>query len=82
MGLEKSAPLESQYQLGQDWRITPQRQNIKNDLIQLMWIGAADLHIENEIQRQWLNKRNTQIAENYDLKAQRIGKAVVCTKRL
>ncbi|BCU65179.1 hypothetical protein F941_01204 [Acinetobacter bouvetii DSM 14964 = CIP 107468] len=74
MGLEKSLPLESQYQLGQDWRITPQRQNIKNDLIQLMWIGAADLHIENEIQRQWLNKRNTQIAENYDLKAQQLAK--------
>ncbi|CAM4143283.1 transglutaminase family protein [Acinetobacter pragensis] len=76
MGLEKSVPLDSQYQQGADWRITPQRQNIKNEPIHLVWIGRADVAVQNEVQRQWLNKRNTQIAENRDLKTQQLANAL------
>ncbi|WP_374663851.1 transglutaminaseTgpA domain-containing protein [Acinetobacter sp.] len=76
MGLEKSMPLDSQYQQGKDWRITSQRQVLKNEPIHLLWIGLADLSIQDEQQRNWLNKRNTQVIEQKDLKAQQLSKTL------
>lgn len=77
MALEKSVPLESRYQLGQDWRITPQRQNIKNEPIPLMWIGPADLRMRDERQLQRLALLNTQVIKGRDLKSQQLAKQLL-----
>lgn len=77
MALEKSVPLESRYQLGQDWRITPQRQNIKNEPIPLMWIGSADLRSRDERQLQLQARLNTQVIKDRDLKSQQLAKQLL-----
>lgn len=77
MALEKSVPLESRYQLGQDWRITPQRQNVKNEPIPLMWIGPADLRIRDERQLQRQARLNTQVIKDRDLKSQQLAKQLL-----
>ena len=77
MALEKSVPLESRYQLGQDWRITPQRQNVKNEPIPLMWIGSADLRIRDERQLQRQARLNTQVIKGRDLKSQQLAKQLL-----
>src|SRR5690606_8561585 len=41
MGLEQSRPLQQNYQLKQDGRITPVRQILQNQPIVLRWLGNA-----------------------------------------
>ena len=43
MGLEKSIPMEPNFQLKQDWSITPRRQVVRNQPIKLQWVGEVQL---------------------------------------
>lgn len=74
MALEKSLPVENRYQLGRDWRITPQQLSSRNESISLMWIGSSDLRKSNERQLQWQTKLNTQIIQNRDVKSQQLAR--------
>ena len=69
MGLEKSIPKDPQYQLKQDWGISPIRSITRNQPITLHWLGDAQLQGQGASNPEFLEKINTQIPEQLDKKS-------------
>ncbi|MCG2609658.1 DUF3488 and transglutaminase-like domain-containing protein [Acinetobacter sp. SM34] len=66
MGLEKSRPLQQNYQLKQDGRITPVREILQNQPIALQWLGNAHTQQEALYTTRLLQQINTKIPERLD----------------
>ncbi|WP_425915072.1 transglutaminaseTgpA domain-containing protein [Acinetobacter sp. TSRC1-2] len=66
MGLEKSIPKDPQYQLKQDWGISPIRSITRNQPINLHWLGDAQLQGQGSSKANLLEKITTQIPEQLD----------------
>lgn len=66
MGLEKSIPKDHQYQLKQDWGISPIRSITRNQPITLHWLGDAQLQGQGGGTSNLLEKINTQIPAQLD----------------
>ena len=69
MGLEKSIPLEAEYQLKQDWSVTPVRQILRNQPVKLHWLGNTELPESALFKSNILKKMNTQMPEALDEKS-------------
>lgn len=66
MGLEQSRPLQQNYQLKQDGRITPVRQILQNQPIVLRWLGNAQSQEQTLYKTGFLQQINTKIPERLD----------------
>ncbi|MFH7805863.1 MULTISPECIES: transglutaminaseTgpA domain-containing protein [unclassified Acinetobacter] len=66
MGLEQSRPLQQNYQLKQDGRITPVRQILQNQPIVLRWLGNAQSQEQTLYKTGFLQQINTKIPEHLD----------------
>jgi len=66
MGLEQSRPLQQNYQLKQDGRITPVRQILQNQPIALRWLGNAQSQEQTLYKTGFLQQINTKIPEHLD----------------
>ncbi|NNH01484.1 DUF3488 and transglutaminase-like domain-containing protein [Acinetobacter sp. ANC 5414] len=66
MGLEKSIPKDPQYQLKQDWGISPIRSITRNQPITLHWLGDAQLQGQGGGTPNLLEKINIQTPEQLD----------------
>ncbi|UDM39197.1 DUF3488 and transglutaminase-like domain-containing protein [Acinetobacter haemolyticus] len=66
MGLEQSRPLQQNYQLKQDGRITPVRQILQNQPIVLRWLGNAQSQEQTLYKTGFLQLINTKIPEHLD----------------
>ncbi|WP_407303862.1 transglutaminaseTgpA domain-containing protein [Acinetobacter sp.] len=66
MGLEKSIPKDSQYQLKQDWSISPIRSVTRNQPITLHWLEDVVLQEQELTKVNLLDKINTQTHAQLD----------------
>ncbi|MGX5699358.1 transglutaminase family protein [Acinetobacter kookii] len=66
MGLEQSRPLQRNYELKHDGRITPVRQILQNQPIALQWLGNAQVQEEAVYTTNVLEQINTKIPGRLD----------------